>query len=114
GSVEELEAVPVYGTITEQSRADDTTAALQSRLADAGSQLLVDVLDHVEDGTVTAVPQPAEGVSYAAKITTSDARVDWNHPAFAVDRHIRGCTPVPGAWATEGEDRLNIGPGTSG
>lgn len=110
--VEELDAGPVYGTITEQIRSDDTAAALQTRLADAGSQLLVDVLDHVEDGTVTAVPQPAEGVSYAAKITTSDARVDWNHPAFAVDRQIRGCTPVPGAWTTLGEDRLKIGPVT--
>src|SRR5699024_9645411 len=46
--VEELDAGPVYGTITEQIRSDDTAAALQTRLADAGSQLLVDVLDHVE------------------------------------------------------------------
>src|SRR5699024_12056482 len=95
--VEELVAGLLYATITEQSRADVTAAALQSRLADAGSQLLVDVLDHVEDGTVTAVPQPAEGVSYAAKITTSDARVDWNHPAFAVARQIRGCTAARAA-----------------
>lgn len=110
--VEELDAGPVYGTITEQIKANDTTATLQARLADAGSRLLVDVLDHVEDGTVTAVPQPAEGVSYASKITTDDARINWNLPAFAVDRQIRGCTPAPGAWTTLGDDRLKIGPVT--
>jgi methionyl-tRNA formyltransferase len=96
--VEELDAGPVLGTITELIREDDTTAELLERLADWGSKLLVDVIDHIEDGDIAAVPQPEDNISYAPKLTTQEARIDWNRPAFAIDRHIRGCTPAPGAW----------------
>jgi methionyl-tRNA formyltransferase len=96
--VEELDAGPVLGTITERIRDDDTAGALLERLADFGARLLVDVVDHIEDGDIRAVSQSEDAVSYAAKVTTVDARVRWDLPAFAVDRQIRGCTPAPGAW----------------
>jgi methionyl-tRNA formyltransferase len=110
--VEALDAGPVLGTITERIRDDDTAGTLLDRLAHEGARLLVDVLDHVEDGDIGAVTQPEEGVSYAPKLTTDDARVDWTRPAFAVDRQVRGCTPAPGAWTLLGEDRLKLGPVT--
>ncbi len=110
--VEALDAGPVLGSITERIREDDTAATLLDRLADFGSHLLVDVLDHVEDGDVGPVAQPEEHISYAAKLSTEDGRIDWNRPAFAIDRHIRGCTPAPGAWTTWGGDRLKVGPAT--
>ncbi|MET0953909.1 MAG: methionyl-tRNA formyltransferase [Aeromicrobium sp.] len=110
--VEELDAGPVLGTITELIRPEDTTAELLERLADWGSKLLVDVVDHIEDGDIAAVPQPEDNISYAHKLTTEDARIDWNQPAFAIDRHIRGCTPAPGAWTTLGGERVKIGPAT--
>jgi methionyl-tRNA formyltransferase len=110
--VEELDAGPVLGTITELIREDDTTAELLERLADWGSKLLVDVVDHIEDGDIAAVPQPEENVSFAPKLTTDEARIDWNRPAFAIDRHIRGCTPAPGAWTTLDGERIKIGPAT--
>lgn len=109
--VEELDAGPVLGTITERIRPDDTAGSLLDRLADVGAHLMVDVLDHIEDGDIGAVAQPAEAVSYAAKITTDDARVRWDRPAFAVDRQIRGCTPAPGAWTelvVAGGDPLHV------
>ncbi|QGG41680.1 methionyl-tRNA formyltransferase [Aeromicrobium yanjiei] len=108
--VEELDAGPVLGTITETIRDDDTSAELLARLADWGSKLLVDVVDHIEDGDIAAVPQPEDNVSYAPKLTTEEGRIDWNRPAFAIDRHIRGCTPAPGAWTVLGDDRVKIGP----
>jgi methionyl-tRNA formyltransferase len=110
--VEELDAGPVLGTITELIRQDDTTAELLARLADWGSKLLVDVVDHIEDGDIAAVPQPDENISFAPKLSTDEARIDWNRPAFAIDRHVRGCTPAPGAWTTLGGDRVKIGPAT--
>lgn len=110
--VEELDAGPVLGTITELIRPDDTTAELLERLADWGSKLLVDVVDHIEDGDIAAVPQPEDNISYAPKLTTEEGRIDWNRPAFAIDRHIRGCTPAPGAWTVLGDDRVKIGPAT--
>ncbi|MCL8253291.1 methionyl-tRNA formyltransferase [Aeromicrobium fastidiosum] len=110
--VEELDAGPVLGTITELIRDDDTTAELLERLADWGSRLLVDVVDHIDDGDIAAVPQPDENISFAPKLSTDEARIDWSRPAFAIDRHIRGCTPAPGAWTTLAGDRVKIGPAT--
>ena len=110
--VEELDAGPVLGSITERIREDDTTAELLDRLALWGSKLLVDVVDHIEDGDIAAVPQPEDNISYAPKLTTDEARIDWNRPAFAIDRHIRGCTPAPGAWTLLEGERVKIGPAT--
>lgn len=111
--VEALDAGPVLGTITERIREDDTAGTLLDRLAHQGAPLLVDVIDHIEDGDIGAVAQPDEGVSYADKLTTEDAHVRWDLPAFAVDRQIRGCTPAPGAWSLVGEQRLKLGPVTT-
>lgn len=108
--VEALDAGPVLGTITERIREDDTTGTLLDRLSDQGARLTVDVVDHIEDGDIGAVRQPEDNVSYAHKLTTEDARIDWKRPAFAVDRHIRGCTPAPGAWTEVDGARLKVGP----
>ncbi|GAA2069816.1 methionyl-tRNA formyltransferase [Aeromicrobium halocynthiae] len=108
--VEALDAGPVLGTLTERIREDDTAGSLLERLAHEGARLLVDVLDHIEDGDIGAVAQPEDGVSYADKLTTTDARVDWTLPAFAVDRRIRGCTPAPGAWTELDGLRLKLAP----
>ena len=108
--VEELDAGPTLGTITELIRDDDTAETLLARLADWGSKLLVDVIDHIEDGDISAIPQPEDNISYAHKLTTDDGRIDWNRPAFAIDRHVRGCTPAPGAWTTFADQRLKVAP----
>jgi methionyl-tRNA formyltransferase len=108
--VKELDAGPVYGTLTEPVRPTDTSGDLLDRLAVAGAQLLVATLDGIEDGTVLAVPQPADGISFAPKLTTEDARVDWKMPAHLIDRQIRGCTPDPGAWTDFDSTRLKLWP----
>lgn len=106
-----LDTGPVFGTLTESVRPRDTAGDLLDRLAVAGAGLLVQTLDAIEDGILSPVPQPADGVSHAPKIEVEDARVRWSHPAHAVDRRIRGCTPAPGAWTTLPEgSRLGLGP----
>ncbi|WP_431837200.1 methionyl-tRNA formyltransferase [Cellulomonas sp. Y8] len=106
-----LDTGPVLGTLTETIRPLDTSGDLLGRLADAGSDLLVKTLDALEDGVLTPVPQPADGISLAPRLTTDDARVRWQHPAMAVDRRVRGCTPAPGAWTTLPDGvRLGLGP----
>ena len=115
-SVFELEAGldtgPVYGTLVEKIGPRDTSGDLLGRLAVSGAGLLVAVLDGIEAGTVEAVPQPADGVSLAPKITVEDAQVRWGDPAFAVDRRVRACTPAPGAWTTFRGERVKLGPVT--
>jgi methionyl-tRNA formyltransferase len=106
---EGLDTGPVYGTVTEGIRSEDTAGALLDRLAVVGSGLLVATLDALEDGQIRAVPQAGEP-TFAPKITVDDARVRWDLPAMGVDRQVRACTPAPGAWSTLGEDRLRILP----
>jgi methionyl-tRNA formyltransferase len=110
--VQELDAGPVYGTLTEPVRPSDTSGDLLDRLSVAGSRLLVATLDGIEDGTLVAVPQPADGISFAPKLTPDDARVDWKMPAHLIDRQIRGCTPDPGAWTDFEDARLKLWPVT--
>ncbi|MGW5734483.1 MULTISPECIES: methionyl-tRNA formyltransferase [Streptomyces] len=103
-----LDSGPVYGTVTEVVRSTDTSGDLLTRLAFAGSGLLAATMDGIEDGSLKAVPQPADGVTLAPKITVEDAQVDWAAPALRVDRVVRGCTPAPGAWTVFRGERLKI------
>jgi methionyl-tRNA formyltransferase len=108
--VAELDAGPVYGVVTEPIGEQDTAGDLLTRLAESGASLLVATLDGVETGELRPRPQPADGVSYAPKLTQEDARVRWNTPAHAVGRWIRACTPAPGAWTVLGDTRLKLWP----
>ncbi|MET0999471.1 MAG: methionyl-tRNA formyltransferase [Marmoricola sp.] len=108
--VKELDAGPTYGLMTQTIRPEDTAGDLLDRLAEGGSGLLVQTLDGIEDGTLEAREQPADGVSFAPKISVEDAHVDWTEPAVAVDRRIRACTPAPGAWSTFEGQRIKLGP----
>ncbi|GII04926.1 methionyl-tRNA formyltransferase [Planobispora takensis] len=108
--VKELDAGPVYGMVTEEIRATDTSGELLARLAESGAGLLAATIDGIEDGTLEARPQPAEGVSLAPKINVEDARVDWSAPAMRVDRLVRACTPAPGVWTEFRGQRVKLGP----
>jgi len=78
---------------------DDTTGTLRDRLAELGAKLIVQALDALEAGGVRATTQPAEGVTYAAKLGKGEARVDWRESAVSVNRRVRAFNPSPGADA---------------
>jgi methionyl-tRNA formyltransferase len=107
-----LDSGPVYGVVTETIRSTDTAGDLLERLAVSGAALLETTLDGIADGSLTPVPQPADGVTVAPKITVDEARVRWDLPAHVVDRRIRAVTPNPGAWSMIGDLRIKIGPVT--
>lgn len=90
---------------------EDTSGALLERLAVGGAEVLKNAMDMLEDGTAEPAPQPKEG-TYATKITTEMARVEWTEPADVVDRTVRAFTPAPGAWTTLGGERFKVGPVT--
>jgi methionyl-tRNA formyltransferase len=112
--VAELDAGPVYGVMTEPIGDTDTAGDLLARLAESGAHLLAATLDGIESGQLQPQDQPADGVSYAPKMTADDARVRWNTPAHVVDRQIRACTPAPGAWTLLGRTRVKIWPVRTG
>lgn len=105
-----LDTGPVYGVVTETIRPADTAGDLLARLADTGATLLESTLDGLEDGILTPVPQPADGISHAPKVTVEEARVNWALPAHVVDRRVRAVTPAPGAWTMIGDLRVKVGP----
>jgi len=107
-----LDSGPVYGVVTETVHPTDTAGDLLERLSISGAALLETTLDGIGDRTLAPVPQPAEGITIAPKITVDAARVRWELPAHVVDRRIRAVTPNPGAWTMIGELRVKLGPVT--
>lgn len=77
---------------------DDTAGTLHDTLMETGAELWPRTLAALERGSLQAVAQPEEGVTYAKKITSAEARIDWTRPAGEVSDHIRGLSPFPGAW----------------
>ncbi|MGB0697139.1 MAG: methionyl-tRNA formyltransferase [Rhodospirillaceae bacterium] len=77
---------------------EDTAASLHDRLAEIGARLILPALDGLAAGSLPDRIQPEDGVTYAHKIEKAEARVDWTRPASALDQHIRGLSPFPGAW----------------
>lgn len=86
--------------------ATETTAQLHGRLAQMGADDIVATLAQLP--TLTATPQPAEGITYAHKIDKAEAQIDWSQPAVAIDRQIRGLSPFPGAWCMLEGARLKL------
>ena len=86
--------------------AEETTGSLHDRLSDVGARLIVDALAQLP--TLSPQVQPEAGVTYAAKIDKSEARVDWSQPAVQVDRLIRGLSPFPGAWCDVAGERVKL------
>ena len=106
---EGLDTGPVFGTVTEAITGTDTADDLLTRLAYSGADLLVATMDGLEAGTLEPQAQSGEA-TYAPKISTAAARIDWAQPAFAIDRHIRAHSPGPGAWTLLDDARLKVGP----
>lgn len=88
--------------------ADDTTGSLHDRLAVLGARLVVEALRALPQGGLVAEPQPAEGVTYAAKIGKAEAAIDWRLPALQIDRRVRAFNPFPGAFGLVGEVPVKI------
>jgi methionyl-tRNA formyltransferase len=78
--------------------ADMTAGDLHDALARLGADLMVRALAAMERGSLSLTPQGEAGVTHAAKIGKDETRIDWTKPWREVHNHIRGLSPVPGAW----------------
>jgi len=100
-----LDTGPVRAT-TEVEIAHKTTGMLTMELAELGAELMVRVLADI--GAFPCVPQPEEGVTYAAKIDKAETKLDFTQPAEAVERQIRAFNPAPGAWFEFDGERYRV------
>ncbi len=88
--------------------ADDTAGALTDRLAGVGAKLLVEALDRLAAGDLRGMPQDEAAASYADKVRTPEARLDWSRPAAELERAVRAFDPWPGAWTTWSGERVRV------
>ncbi|MBX7145371.1 MAG: methionyl-tRNA formyltransferase [Oligoflexia bacterium] len=103
-----LDTGPVYSkhslAVTDQT----TFGSLHDELALAGANLLRRDLQRIVRGELHAVAQSEQGVTYAAKISNEEARIDWSRPGHEILRHIHGLSPFPGAFSILDGKRLKI------
>jgi len=77
----------------------DRVATLHDKLAALGARLIVEALPRLARGELPGEPQPAEGVTYAAKLEKSEAVLDWRQTAVVLSRAVRAFDPYPGTVA---------------
>jgi len=105
--VEELDAGDVYSCERSRINGHETAGELLERLALSGADQVVGVISSMVAGTATAFPQVGD-ITYARKLSLSDAHIDANAPADIVYAQIRGVTPEPGAFVEIGGERLKL------
>lgn len=87
---------------------DTTAAMLHDQLAQVGAALIVEALARLQRHELPEQPQPAEGATYAKKLSKDEARIDWAQAAEDIARRIRAFNPVPVAWTELGGERLRL------
>ena len=85
---------------------EKNAAQLTEKLAILGASMAVEWLR--DPAAYPPRPQPAEGVTYAAKIDKDEARIDWTRPAAVVQRQVQGLAPFPGAWFVANGERIKL------
>ncbi len=93
-----LDTGPMLSTVETAITAGDNGQSLHDRLAQLGGELLVRTIPDYASERIIPRPQPAEGITYARKITKEDGRIDWSLPAATIWNRIRAFTPWPGAF----------------
>lgn len=96
----ELDAGEILSVAKTPITEEMTTSELTEILSEIGGIELIKVLEQFEENRVLKTPQDHAKVTYAAKVTSTEAQIDWNKPAQIVHNHIRGLTHKPGAWCT--------------
>lgn len=105
---EGMDEGPVLARAATPIAEDDTAGTVGERLAGVGADLLVDALSGYVDGRLTPEAQDEAAATYAPKVTTEEARIDWSRPVTPVRDHIRGMNPLPGAWTLLAGERLKV------
>ncbi len=103
-----MDTGPVLQTAETGITPDETAGELVTRLAVLGAPLLVSSVRGLVGGSIEPVPQDHDRATYAPKITSDDARLDWTRTAAAVTNAVRAFNPAPGAWTTLRGERVKV------
>jgi methionyl-tRNA formyltransferase len=103
-----LDVGPMLNSRTTAIGPTDTSQTLHDRLAEMGADLICETLDDFSGGRIREVVQPAEGVTYAAKIDKAEAPIQWQQSAERIHRQIRAFNPWPMAETRFKGEQLRI------
>ena len=101
-----LDTGPVYSSDAITINDDETAGELHDRLAMLGGRVLAQYVKEIAAGKLEAIAQDDSRATYAGKIATADAAIDWRRSARDIDRQVRAFNPVPGAWFMHGDERI--------
>lgn len=105
---EGLDTGPMLLVETLPITAATTAGMLHDDLAALGARLICQALENLAGGDLKPTPQPADGATYADKITAADAHLDWRNPANHLDRQVRAFAPWPGTWFDHQGKRIKV------
>jgi methionyl-tRNA formyltransferase len=105
-----MDSGAIFGQVTTQVGTEETAGELLDRLSVLGAELVLQTVNAIESGEAKPVPQNNAEISFAPKLSPAEGQINWKNPALAINRHIRGFTPKPGAWTTLDGNRIEIGP----
>jgi|TARA_Y100000294_G_scaffold53351_1_gene50336 methionyl-tRNA formyltransferase len=88
--------------------ADTTAGTLHDELSALGAEMMLKALAGLDAGTLEPVPQAADGVTLAPKLSRADGRIDWRRPAAGLERQVRALNPWPGVWVEHGGERIKV------
>jgi methionyl-tRNA formyltransferase len=103
-----LDTGPVIASRSVPISDRSTAASLHDELAEVAAGMVVAAVEDLAAGRAQPVPQPGEGITYAAKIEKAEGRLDWARPAEALERQLRALNPWPGCWTEIGEQTIRV------
>jgi len=92
-----LDAGPMLAQHRLAIASQDDAGSLHDKLAALGAESIVRALAELEAGRLRPAAQPSEGITYAHKIATAEAEIDWTRPCAEIERQLRALRPAPGA-----------------
>ncbi len=105
---EKLDAGPVLITGKVPITPLSTASSLHDELSLLGGELIVKALSGISEGSISAIPQPAVGITYADKLKRDEGRIKWDRPAVRIERQVRALNPWPGVWFEHSGQRFKV------
>lgn len=100
---EGMDAGPILLQKEIEIKPADTAASLHNKLAVIGANLLLETIDGLENGKLSAIPQSEELATYTAKLNKENGQIDWRKAAQQVHNQVRAMNPWPGAYTFYGD-----------
>ncbi len=105
---EGLDTGPILATVETPIDPEEDAGSLGGRLADLGSELLVETLGGLDEGSIEPRSQDHAAATYAPKLLPDERTIDWSQPADAIVRRVRAFAPEPSAVTTFRGGRLKV------